>query len=73
MNRDHELLDEFEKLENSFYNIDSGLIQHPDLVAVARALEYFKQCIVSRRQGNISSISNDFTDKLQLQQLSNTT
>ena len=72
MNRDHELLDEFEKLENSFYNIDSGLIQHPDLVAVARELEYFKQCIVSTRQGKISSISNDFIDKLQLQQLSNT-
>ena len=72
MNRDHELLDEFEKLENSFYNIDSGLIQHPDLVAFARSLEYFKQCIVSTGQGKLSSISNDFIDNLQLQQLSNT-
>ena len=71
MNRDHELLDEFEKLEDSFYNIDSGLIQHPDLVAFARALEYFKQCIVSTGQGKLSSISNDFIDKLQLEQLSN--
>jgi hypothetical protein len=53
-------------------NIDSGLIQHPDLVVVARALEYFKQCIVSTGQGKLSSISNDFIDKLQLQQLSNT-
>jgi hypothetical protein len=72
MNRNHELLDEFEKLENSFYNIDSGLIQHPDLVVVARALEYFKQCIVSTGQEKLSSISNDFIDNLQLQQLSNT-
>jgi len=72
MNSDHELLDEFKKLEDSFYNIDSGLLQHPELVAFARSLEYFKQCIVSTEQGKISSISNDFIDNLQLQQISNT-
>jgi hypothetical protein len=72
MDRYHDLLDEFQKLEDSFYNIDTGLIQHPELIAFAKSLEYFKQFIISSTQENIPSITNYFIDKLQLQALSNT-
>ena len=79
MTHENKLLDEFKKVEDSFYNIDIGLIQHPDLVAFARTLEYFKQLMITNFQThgncnnncNVSSIGNDFIDKLQLQQLSN--
>lgn len=70
------LLDELRKLENSFYNIDSGLIQHPDIVQFARSLEYFKEYVIGHcdmclADGNGSKGGNtlDFIDRLQLQQL----
>lgn len=66
------LLDEFEKLEDSFYNIDSGLIQHPEIVQFSRTLEHFKQLLIyseNKNINNMSSIGNEFIDKLQLQEL----
>ncbi len=46
-------------LEHSFYNIDSGLIQHPELCNFATQLETVKKNIVCiLKNNNINSNSN---------------
>ena len=57
---------EFNKLEDSFYNIDSGLIQHPDLVAFARSLEYFKQLMITNFQTLGYQFYTFFQEPLQM-------
>ena len=60
---------EFNKLEDSFYNIDMGLLQHPELVQFARELEKYKNKLLEYNASNIqnANASNlDFINVLQL-------
>ena len=51
-----QILSQIYILEHNFYNIDSGLIQHPDLCNFATQLETVKNNIISiLKNNNINS------------------